>query len=430
MRVKAMNQNVCVLKSRVTLATSVLAFASSNSLGVHPTPAQAGQTNNNLPDQPVFANEYSKEQATNDDKERNDDKEGADDQLLKAVSNSVLEDLSKQTGVPISDLRIFRVERKTWSDACLGLAKPGDSCTQVVVPGWLITVTNTKQSWVYRANASGSTVALDEVATRSLTARSSRQTTIEQAVTAQEFSRIAQITTSGEQASANTERPQTATGREQLYAKTQSTGQTDMATQVSFQDVSSTYWASSFITELVKLGIVEGFPDGKFRPEAPVSRAQFAAMLRKAFEKTKVNNAIAFKDVPENHWGYTAIQETYEMGFMGVDADNRFRPALSMSRLNILEALATGLNYSDTSNSDNVLQFYSDAASIPSNVRGLVAAMTQRGVIVNYPNVKRLHLKKLATRADACALVYQALVSTGRLSTINSPYVVKYKVEQ
>src|SRR4028119_1064845 len=63
----------------------------------------------------------------------------------------------------------------------------------------------------------------------------------------------------------------------------------------AFSDVSSSYWARDFIGELSRRDIIAGFPDGTFKPDAPVTRAQFAAMLRKAnreFQKGAIRNPI------------------------------------------------------------------------------------------------------------------------------------------
>src|SRR4028119_1876507 len=57
------------------------------------------------------------------------------------------------------------------------------------------------------------------------------------------------------------------------------------AQTTNFSDVSSSYWARDFIAQLAQRDIIAGFPDGTFKPDAPVTRAQFAAMLRKANEK-------------------------------------------------------------------------------------------------------------------------------------------------
>ena len=86
--------------------------------------------------------------------------------------------------------------------------------------------------------------------------------------------------------------------------------------QSSFYDVSSNYWAAPFIKELAQRGVIAGFPDGSFRPDAPVTRSQYAAMIRKAFNKRAERQAINFVDVSSNYWAYSAIQEAYTTGFL------------------------------------------------------------------------------------------------------------------
>jgi hypothetical protein len=66
------------------------------------------------------------------------------------IADSVLSQASQQTGLPISRLRVISAERKQWSDACLGIRKPGVLCAQVVVPGWQVTVSDGRKNWVYR----------------------------------------------------------------------------------------------------------------------------------------------------------------------------------------------------------------------------------------------------------------------------------------
>ncbi len=72
--------------------------------------------------------------------------------------------------------------------------------------------------------------------------------------------------------------------------------------QTTFSDVSSNYWAANFIQQLSQRGVIAGFPDGTFRPEEAVTRAQFAAMVNKAFQKAQQRSPINFSDVPSNYW--------------------------------------------------------------------------------------------------------------------------------
>ncbi|WP_052754527.1 S-layer homology domain-containing protein [Calothrix sp. 336/3] len=199
--------------------------------------------------------------------------------------------------------------------------------------------------------------------------------------------------------------------------------------QVKFSDVASNHWAQDFIAELAALEIIEGFPNGTFRPDEQVNRAQFAAMLSQAFEKVKVRNALKFKDVSSNFWAYSAIREAYEMGFLGI-IDSEFKPTQELSRLEVLIALAKGLNYTVTGSTERILTAYTDATSIRSDVRSAIAALTERGIVVNYPNVQSLNPGKVATRAEVSALIYKALVSTGTVTDISSEYTVGKSAEQ
>lgn len=84
--------------------------------------------------------------------------------LPPAVANGVLQAASKQSGLPISELRLIGAEQRSWPDGCLGLAPPDTFCTAVVVDGWLVTVEAGQQRLVYRTNANGSQIELDKAA--------------------------------------------------------------------------------------------------------------------------------------------------------------------------------------------------------------------------------------------------------------------------
>ncbi len=194
--------------------------------------------------------------------------------------------------------------------------------------------------------------------------------------------------------------------------------------QTTFSDVSSNYWAAQFIQQLSQRGVIAGFPDGSFRPEEPVTRAQFAAMVNKAFQKAQQRQPISFADVPSNYWASSAIQQAYTIGFLSGYPGNRFEPNQAIPREQVLVALANGLEYSPSGNTESTLQYFNDASNIASYARSPIAAATERKIVVNYPNVNFLNPTATATRAQVAAFIYQALVSSNQASAINSPYVV------
>ncbi|MBW4443149.1 MAG: S-layer homology domain-containing protein [Plectolyngbya sp. WJT66-NPBG17] len=195
--------------------------------------------------------------------------------------------------------------------------------------------------------------------------------------------------------------------------------------QATFSDVASDNWASPFIQELASRNIIAGFPDGTFRPNDPVTRAQFAAILLKAFPNApRVNTPINFADVPGNYWGLQAIQNAYATGFLAGFPGGTFRPNDNIPRAQALVSLSNGLKFAGTQPADSLLQSYTDASSIPDYARNSIAAATERRIVVNYPDVRFLNPNQTATRADVAAFVYQALVSTGQVAAVQSPYIV------
>ncbi len=194
------------------------------------------------------------------------------------------------------------------------------------------------------------------------------------------------------------------------------------AAQATFADVQPGYWANDFVQALVARGVIAGFPDGTFRPDEAVTRAQFAAMVRKAFNKSAVRSGVQFADVATSYWAASAIQQAYTTGFLSGYPGNIFRPEQNIPRAQVLVSLASGLDYNATSTT--ALAAFTDAAQIPDYARDKIAAATERQIVVNYPTVSQLAPNQTATRAEVAAFIYQALVSSGQVAAIRSPYIV------
>jgi S-layer homology domain len=198
---------------------------------------------------------------------------------------------------------------------------------------------------------------------------------------------------------------------------------------VRFFDVPSNHWAKGFIEALATQGIINGFPDGTFRPDEGVTRAQFAAMVQKAFNRQPTRSPVMFTDVPSSYWAYGAIATAYSTSFMSGYPDGGFYPDQEILRSQVLVSLVTGLGYSSnnaisSSAVGQLLQRYSDASEIPSYAQPTIAAATEKSLVVNFPNPRFLNPNRIATRAEVAAFLYQAMVSTGAVTSIASPYVV------
>lgn len=189
----------------------------------------------------------------------------------------------------------------------------------------------------------------------------------------------------------------------------------------NFADIQG-HWAQAYIQALTGNGTLAGFPDGTFRPNDPVTRAQFAAIIAKAFAPTPQKAASDFVDVRNNYWAYQVIQTAYRGAFLSGYPDRTFRAEERIPRVQVLVSLASGLNL--RADNTSVLSVYGDAAQIPDYARTAIAGATQKKLVVNYPTLAQLNPNQNATRADVAAFVYQALVNASRVPPIASPYLV------
>ncbi len=202
-----------------------------------------------------------------------------------------------------------------------------------------------------------------------------------------------------------------------------------VASPTRFSDIQN-HWARLFIEGLANQGIIRGFPDGTFRPNQAMSRAEFAAILLKAFTKPGKRPYVPFVDVPAQHWAAAAIQKAYETGFISGYPGNRFQPDASIGRMEVLMSLVAGLEISTVGVSDikaELPKLYQDAAQIPTYAIEKIAAATNAELVVNYPNLKLLKPLDVATRADVVAFIYQALVYLEKVPAISSEYIVVAK---
>ncbi|NJP12319.1 MAG: DUF1565 domain-containing protein [Leptolyngbyaceae cyanobacterium RU_5_1] len=194
-----------------------------------------------------------------------------------------------------------------------------------------------------------------------------------------------------------------------------------LAAQTTFVDVQG-HWAQPYIEALAKRNIINGLPGGVFKPDAPVTRVQFASIINKAFAPSAKRSAIAFKDIDSTFWGYQPIQAAVQSGFMNGDPDGLFKPDQPVLRVQVLVALANGLGFNN--GDPSLLSMFQDATAIPDYAAGPVAAATRNKIVVNYPTLTQLNPNREVTRAEVAAFVYQALVNAGKAEAISSPYIV------
>jgi uncharacterized repeat protein (TIGR01451 family) len=94
-----------------------------------------------------------------------------------------------------------------------------------------------------------------------------------------------------------------------------------IASEPIFQDVFPTHWAYDYIEAIFNAGLTHGYPDGTFRPDNPVARAEIAVFLERGMRGSGFSpppaSGIVFDDVPEGHWGAAWIEQLVTDGITG-----------------------------------------------------------------------------------------------------------------
>ena len=180
--------------------------------------------------------------------------------------------------------------------------------------------------------------------------------------------------------------------------------------QAAFSDINS-HWAKECISQMAPRKLVSGYPDGTFRPNATITRAEFAVLMLNAFPDAPIKrNGTSFKDVPTSYWAHNAIQNAYRRGFFSGYPGGVFQPNQAIPRSQAVGVVAGAKNYSIPENPTQTLgQYFNDATQIPEYAKNAIASAAVNSIVVNYPNVKQLKPNQTATRGEVAALMCRAL---------------------
>lgn len=192
---------------------------------------------------------------------------------------------------------------------------------------------------------------------------------------------------------------------------------------ILFADITN-HWARLFIEALTDRGLISGFPDGSFQPDRPLTRAQFASLLVRSLDRPRVRAARSFRDVPANHWARGAIAQAWERGLLSGYPDGSFRPDATILRADVLVALVNGLGLTG-GEAIELGRFFDDAGAIAAYAQQPVRRALQNGLVVNFPNLRQLRPSQASSRAEVAATLYQALRAINGWGAIDSPHLVE-----
>ena len=203
------------------------------------------------------------------------------------------------------------------------------------------------------------------------------------------------------------------------------------ASSVEAAEFSDTHghWAEDYIDDLSDMGVLGGFPDGSFRPNAPVTRAQFATIANQVFELGGGPSAATFRDVPYTHWAANHIAAANSSGLVAGFPGGYFRPEQNVTRAQSLVVMVNGLQAANNerivpvSRTSQWLQPFRDARTVPNWAAPGLATAARLNLPVNPLNPNWLEPNRNATRAEVAAFAHRSLERMGALGRAQSPIV-------
>ncbi|RIX59640.1 S-layer protein [Paenibacillus nanensis] len=179
----------------------------------------------------------------------------------------------------------------------------------------------------------------------------------------------------------------------------------------SFSDIED-HWAKADIQRAAKMGWINGYEDGRFRPQDKVTRAQFATMLSRALAfDANADDANVFKDVEQiPAYARAHVSQAAAEGIVKGFEDNTFRPHRLISRSEIAVMVMRVIGYEETNQAGKQLVF-ADADHIQEWAYPAVVTAVDLGLIQGRGN-NRFAPHGDATRAEAVVLILRVLDST------------------
>lgn len=172
---------------------------------------------------------------------------------------------------------------------------------------------------------------------------------------------------------------------------------------ISFTDVPDGYWAKEPIIHLASMGIINGYPDGTFKPEKTLSRAELCTLLIKAKRtRPRTPDKPAFTDLAVNHWATPYITAAVDEKLVGGYPDGTFQPNKALTRAEAVKIVSVF----DKLGTRKVTEApYPDVSTNHWAAPFIMAA--KNAGLLKYLEGKDFEPKRELTRAEAAEILYR-----------------------
>jgi len=177
-----------------------------------------------------------------------------------------------------------------------------------------------------------------------------------------------------------------------------------------FKDVEKGSWYEKDVKVASAKNIVKGYPDGTFKPDEKVTRAEFSKMIVNAFGlKDTGDKPMKFKDVTEKDWYYGAVSTLYNLGIVNGKSEDKFDPNAPITREEMAKIMVgTLIKLGYISDSDKIdLSNFTDASKVSDWAKKYVSIAVSEG-LVNGMGDNTFAPKDGTTRAQAATIALRA----------------------
>ena len=184
-----------------------------------------------------------------------------------------------------------------------------------------------------------------------------------------------------------------------------------------YNDVPDNFWANPEINKLTRENVAFGYPNGNFRPNAAISRAEFASLIVRGMNLEDTigdSTKYTFKDVPQNHWAYNIISAAKANNLMAGYPDGTFKPDNSVTKIEAMTMLSKKIDTNITNKeADEILSNYADGSRVPDWAKKDVAKVLQAKALEDMPNPDKIYVGSNASRAEVASMLDNIRVSLG-----------------
>ena len=169
----------------------------------------------------------------------------------------------------------------------------------------------------------------------------------------------------------------------------------------ALKDISG-HWAETSINKLVNAGAISGYPDGTFKPDSSITRAEFATVLVKALNLEPRNGKV-FSDT-SGHWAKDSISTAAAHGIVSGYSASNFGPNDLITREQMAVMIVKAAKLTNAAQEKT----FADAAQVSNWAKEAIGIASGKGIISGYPN-NIFKPKANATRAEAVTVIIKAL---------------------